>query len=469
MKWLAQLTLLTVAFAGCSGKTTDDKTTEKTPPRNSNIADTGSQQTRSESGVDEATAQLMAQIDSATKSANQAQMIGDLDLAKQYWQTAENLLLERFGAKAWQTKSATLARTLAEEQCALGTTQRQKLGELLQQQQKIATSLANNDAVTGLKLSLVARQQCEQLFSKDSVMLAKQKMQLARMEQLNQHFEQAIDLFRESRSIQINILGEIHPDIEMIYGFMGECFIGMESNLPAIENMKEATRIAQSLWGESSLKYAKRANDLGVAFHKMHDLTTALKILRGAETVRRNELGMDHPLVAHSLYNLGAVYVDLQRNELAKQCFEQALPTLTSSLGEENLLVIDCQTKLAMTQILVDDLAGAEQNLGSVLATCQRIKAAPQTIANCQFRLAVAQARQKKYESAEPLLTEALATQKSILGESNPTTIRTYNALATVYQQTNRAAQAQELMRDVKPVSYQTNNSAFSSDESFQR
>jgi tetratricopeptide (TPR) repeat protein len=170
---------------------------------------------------------------------------------------------------------------------------------------------------------------------------------------------------------------------------------------------------------------------------------------------------MDHPQVAHSLINLATVYLDLNRHELAKQSLEQALPVLEKNLGADHLMVVDCKTKLAMTLMLLDEAVEAEGLLQEVLVACKNSNAKPAVIANCHFRLGVALAKQAKYEAAESHLNQAVEAQDQILGPNNAATVRSKNALATLYRQTGRIELAERLASQVKAISHESSDNSF--------
>ncbi|MEZ6094987.1 MAG: tetratricopeptide repeat protein [Pirellulaceae bacterium] len=404
---------------------------------------------------------LVRKLEVLNGKANQAQAEARFNDAVGHWTEAIEVLNQLYGSKSWQTQSAVAARQLAFEQSQLTPEQHAQFQRIMLVQNQIANEIKQNNVVNAKELSLGVTQDVRNLFANDSLMVAKQKMQLARLFQMNGDNSQAVDMYRESLDVQTQYVGELHPDVESIHAYLAECFSAKGEWLQALENLKVAARMAREMWGEDSLQYALRANDLGVAFHRMKDLTTAVKILRAAESIRRNRLGMDHPQVAHSLVNLASVYIDLNRHEMAKQSLEQALPTLEKGLGADHLMVVDAKNKLGMTLMLLEQPGAAEPILRDVADSLKRTNAKPISIANAEFRLAVAMAKQGNYNDSEPLFVRSLEIQDREMGMNSPEAIRTRNALATLYRQTDRVELAERVASQVRQVNYEEPDSTF--------
>ena len=405
--------------------------------------------------------ELARELADVTQAANQSQLAMDFPTAKVHWSRAVEILTRLHGAESWHTKNAREFLKVCEFQSQLKGTQYEDLKQLMGIQDQITKHLQKRSLRDALELSAKATEVCARLYSKDSYLYGKQLTQRGRLEQMNGNLDQAVAHYTESLRLLKSQLGEFHPDVEALYGFLGESFIGKKDMILAIENYKQALRVASEIWGETSLEYAIRANDLGVAFHAMKDLPTAAKILRTAESIRREKLGAEHPQVAHSLYNLAIVYLDMNRHEIAAQSLEQALAIFQKTYPRSNKRLMDCQAKLATTWMLLDKPATAEPLLKELLTIQTNAKADPQELALTQYRLAIAHAKQKEYSDAEPLFIEALKVQEGMAGPNNANTIRTRNALATLYAQTNRREMAEKMASQVQAVGYTENSNSF--------
>lgn len=471
------LGLLTSLLTGC-GSSNPPAAPTQDPPKSSNTSKpplTAAQPTvptsqsatealpqteTSKSRVEEA-ASLAKQVDELVATANGAQAEYDFAKATELWQQALEVLTKLYGSKSWQVSNAQLALENAHVQASFNPAQRARLRELFEDQTKIAGLLKQSKVDAALELAQRSQQTTSELFGADSWMMAKQWVQLARLQQLNGKSAESIAAYREAILLHDRYLVELHPDKETLHAYLGEAFMSAGQYRPAVDNLSKATLIAQKLWGENSLQYATRANDLGVAYQRAGENTTALSVLRAAETIRRRELGMENPLVAHSLLNLGTVYMGLSRHELAVQSFEQAIPILQNKFGVENKMVTEAKLRHSAALVLAGQSATAEQLLEKL---CDELENRPGLMADravAQYRLGILQARQGNYKAAEPNLEAAIAAQSQILGPNHPTTEISKQALVKVYEQTGRASLAESLQGQIRQVNYVEQDTQF--------
>ncbi len=406
---------------------------------------------------DQLSAQAAAEakrLEELTNKANAAQGRFAFAEAAGYWTEAMNLLAKLYGPQAWQTTNARLAAESANQQAKFTASQLASLKELYDWQVKIAGLLKEARYAPALELAERSRERTLQLFGSDAWMMGKQWIQVARLQQLNNHVDAAIAAYREAILLHDKYLGEIHPDKETLHAYLGEAFLAAGQFRPAVDNFSKSTLLAQRLWGDSSLKYATRANDLGVAYQRAGDLETAVRVLRAAESIRRRELGFDDPLVAHCLMNLGTVYMEMNRYELAVQCFEQALPILQAKLGIGSRIVIEGHLRYSAALVLAGEAPTAEAVLSTLVADLSDKPGTSADRATAQYRLAILQAKQGNYAEAEPNLKEAITTQAKVWGSEHRTTELSKQALVKVYERTGRTAEAQTLQSQIRQVNF---------------
>lgn len=464
------LGLLTSLLTGC-GSSNPPAATNQDPPKSSNAtkppltaqqsspspdqaATANSTSTGAAKKPSEEALELSKQLEQIVAAANAAQSEFDFAKATQLWQQALDLLTKLYGSKSWQTLNAKLALDNARVQSGFNQAQLARLKELFEDQTQIASLLKQAKTDAALELAQRSQKTTSELFGADSWMMAKQWVQMARLQQLNGKFTESIAAYREAILLHDRYLVELHPDKETLHAYLGEAFMSVGQYRPAVDNLSKATLIAQKLWGETSLQYATRGNDLGVAYQRAGENETALSVLRAAETIRRRELGMEHPLVAHSLLNLGTVYMGLNRYDLAVQSFEQAIPILQNKFGIENKMVTEAKLRYSAALVLADQSAAAEQLLEQL---CTELANRPGLMADravAQYRLAVLQAKRGNYKAAEPNLESAIAAQSQILGPTHPTTETSKQALVKVYEQTGRASLAESLQGQIRQVNY---------------
>ena len=390
-------------------------------------------------------------VQALTREANQLQSSFDFASASTKWREVEALLTNQFSVKSWQTVNARVAAETTAMQAEFTTEQIELLKEIFTKQTMVGDALRNSNIPEALRLSEASTEMSRTLFGEGSFMMGKQLMQLARMNQHAGNVEQATEDFQKAVETLTTILGDVHPDLEMGYAYLGEIYVAKGDQPSAILCLTKSTDIARELWGEGSLRYSARANDLGVAYYRNNEYELAAKVLRVAEAIRRKRLTANHPQVAHSLTNLGAVYMELNRNDLADQCLSHAHSVFIEHYGARHRLTSDCKSKLATVRVALGDAASAEKLLSDLFASI-RDEASPQAIASLQYRLGTALTHQGKFRRAEPLFKSALRLQKETLGATDESTIMTMRALSLLLSRSNRHPEANEIENEIQRV-----------------
>lgn len=447
----------TCFFAGCGGG--KEETANSKPSSTVDSTPQFSVTDDVEPMTDEAT-KFAEQLEELSAKANEHQIAFQFAAAAKTWNQVESLLTKQFGADSWQATNARIAAQTAQIESEFSEDQIALLRTVFEKQNQVGEALRESDMKTALKLSGESTQLTRQLFGVESFMMGKQLMQLARMNQQMGMIDNATTQYHQAVSLLLNFLGESHPDLELGHAYLGEIYLAKNNNTQAISHLIEATSISRELWGEGSLRYAARANDLGVAYYRNRDFESATKILRAAESIRRGRLSASHPQVAHSLSNLGIVYLDMERNELAEQCLEQSHEIFVQHYGNQNRLTGDIKSKLATAKMLVNKPAEAERLLTELINSVQDVSH-PRTTAALQYRLGIALSRQGKYSTAEPLFRSALETQRGHLGEGHSATIQTMQAYALLLKQSNRTADAELMNQRIQRVAQQTTDNTF--------
>lgn len=408
---------------------------------------------------DEATA-FGKKLDELSSLASQQQTDFNFADAAQTWKQVEQLLVDEFGAESWQTVNAKLAGDTASIEANFSEEEIEKLRTIFEKQQAIGGSLRNNDLQSAMKLSAESSQMTEELFGAESFMMGKQLMQLARMYQQIGRFELAATEFKHAAIILTKFLGENHPDLEICNAYLGEVYAAQGQVEQSIAHHSKATEISGYVWGEDSLRFAARANELGVAFHRNRQYDTAIKVLRTAEAIRRGRLSETHPQVAHSLSNLGIVYLDNDEKAVAEKCLQESHDIFRKHYGDSHGLTADCKSKLATVKMLVQKPDEAEMLLTQLINLVQD-NSNPAAVSTLQYRLAIALSRQGKYTRAEPLFQSALQLQKESFGATHQATVATMKAYALLLKQSKRENEAEQLYAEINRVAQQPSETTF--------
>lgn len=370
--------------------------------------------------------------------------------AAKIWNELAERLASTFGPDAWQTQNAKFSRELASRAANLSAEQSRQFQQVIQLNRQTRQSVADNELNNAIEAAVRSRELLMQIIPDADVTIARQSLEIAMLQStLGDHsaavenYQSAIRRFQRSQVL-------LHPDLERAHAGLATAALAAGNVPQALANQKEATRIAGSLWGDRSVDYALQANQLGVLYHRSGELSTALKILRASEVIRRNHLGPDDPQVGHSRFNIGVVLMDMKQYDEALDNFKQAEQILLATSRPDWKAVSECQSKMATIYMLGGHFVPAQAMLQSALTNLkQSASYAPEEVNALQYRLAIALAKQGKYDRARPMLEQLVDFQKRTLGD-HPDTLKSLQALALVMQQTRQTDAAERLSSEAR-------------------
>ncbi|MCR9164611.1 MAG: tetratricopeptide repeat protein [Nannocystaceae bacterium] len=170
-------------------------------------------------------------------------------------------------------------------------------------------------------------------------------------------------------------------------------------------------RAALDLADEAGLSEEERAgllDNLGTTLRRVGKFEEALATHEDALALREAALGPDHPMVARTLTNTAAAYIELAKFDEADARYERALDIRVRTLGEDHV-----------------DVALTLQNLG------------------------VAYYRRGRIDDALPYFERALAIRQKALPENHPRVLGNMSNLAQVRYEQGDIDGASELFEDV--------------------
>lgn len=382
--------------------------------------------------------------------------------AAKAWQAVDAALSQKHGAESWQPANARLSAVTAKVQISFTAEQREqsKLAQIAQQ--KMTDALAKKDFQGAIQLANQSTELSKSLFGENSPIVAKQLLQIGNIHRAAGNVDAAISSFHQAAERLRSTFHTRHPDLELAHHELGQLYLVKKSYSPAISNLKTSTKLASAIWGEDSLMYARGANQLGVAYYQSGELQTALKIHKAAELIRARKLGENNPLVAHSRLNAAVANIDMKQYEAAEVDLNKAIPVFDPKKPDEAHLLKLSRAKLATIYMLTQRPALAEPVLNTMLQNQVSRNGMDNVVtADLQYRLGIAQARQGKYDLAEPELRRALALQKKAFGPSAQPTIKTMQAIALLLKQTRRNGEAQEMQQEILRVAKENKSNEF--------
>ncbi len=220
-----------------------------------------------------------------------------------------------------------------------------------------------------------------------------------------------------SQSIDSLIRISFHSDsdTEKVNLFYNE---GFSNRLRSPQYSYECAKQAEYFGARSgSLKHSAKANNLlGVLYYRKGDLKRALDYHQKALEARENS--NDEQGIAFSETNLGNIYTDLKKYELAEKCYLRALQ-LNGKLGND-IQSGSCYINLGVLKIGEGKLKDAETYFYNAYKLAKRLMDY-ELEALCLNNLSVINIETKNYESAIGNCMDALKLKEIIGNEMDKT------------------------------------------------
>jgi Tfp pilus assembly protein PilF len=200
--------------------------------------------------------------------------------------------------------------------------------------------------------------------------------------------------------------------------------------------------------GSVTEKTSRLLNQLAVYFLARAEHAEAEPLMRRALAIDEENLGPDHPSVAHDLNNLAALLKDTNRLAEAEPLMRRALAIDEQSFGADHPDVAIDLNNLAQLLQARNRLAEAEPLMRRALSIDEHSLGPDHpSVARDLNNLAGLLQATNRLAEAEPLMRRALAIDEQSLGPGHPSVAIRLNNLAGLLQATNRLAEAEPLMR----------------------
>jgi tetratricopeptide (TPR) repeat protein len=169
-----------------------------------------------------------------------------------------------------------------------------------------------------------------------------------------------------------------------------------------------------------------------------------------ALSIRKKELGPEHPDTLASMYDLANTLQNQGKYEAAEDMQRQVLELCQKMLGPEHQHTLASMHSLAKVVARQGKYEAAEDMQRQVLELRQKMLGPehPDTLAS-MHSLAKVAARQGKYEAAEDIQRQVLELRQKILGPEHPHTLASIHSLAKVVAQQGKYEAAEDMQRQV--------------------
>jgi serine/threonine protein kinase/Tfp pilus assembly protein PilF len=239
------------------------------------------------------------------------------------------------------------------------------------------------------------------------------------------------------------------PDAQAdIFTIIGRMYrrIGMYDK--AQQQLERALVSGRAAFGAEHPTVAQTLNDLGALAAEKGDYKAAAANLEAALNVRRRLYGAEHTSVADTLAELGRIYQDQGLNARAEPLHRDALAIRRKLLGDEHGETAVSLSDLASVLRLNGDLAGAETLLRQSLALNRKIRGdAHAMTATTLHDVGLIVGARGDPASAESIFRNVIAVHRKALGENHPLVAVTLNSLSRVLRDQGRYDEAAEALQ----------------------
>lgn len=218
-----------------------------------------------------------------------------------------------------------------------------------------------------------------------------------------------------------------------------------------------ALKIHEKVFGLEHPVTASTLNDLGYLLRAMGNLTEAEECHKRSLDIRKEKLGYEHPDIATTLNNLAYVYYEMRDFQKAKPYYEQALAIREKVLGPahpDTARSLNCMGYLLRTMGEYDKSLEYQERALDIQR--QALQPNHPHTARSLNNMGVLLHYMGNYEKAESFLKEGLAIREKELGKTHPEYARNLNDLGLLLITTKRYEKAKEALDDALDIRKRT-------------
>ena len=224
-------------------------------------------------------------------------------------------------------------------------------------------------------------------------------------------YEQARRLAERAETLQIELLGELHPDL------------------------------------------AKTALILGALDLVGGHGERAVLQFRRAAALQADSLGPRHPQLAQTMMNLGNAYLALGDHASARAEYERALAILEPAFGRDDPRVLACLANIGASARSLGDAPRAEALLREVVTRSRAIgQPGVATLSLAIGNLARVLHDQGRLSEAEATYQDALLLRRATFGDDHPKTAALYDDIGRFYIDIDRPQRAAPLIERARAI-----------------
>lgn len=159
------------------------------------------------------------------------------------------------------------------------------------------------------------------------------KTNLADVYQAVGEYDKALEIYKESLKLKMDVLGEGNAQIATLYNNMAALYGKQKNYEREIELHNKALSIRLALFGEKHPEVALSYNNLGVAYGLSGNYKMAEKYLRKTLDLRKILFGSG-PKLAAIYSNLAFLYMKMSKRQIAIDCIEHCIEESKGYISE---------------------------------------------------------------------------------------------------------------------------------------
>ena len=160
-------------------------------------------------------------------------------------------------------------------------------------------------------------------------------------------------------------------------------------------------------------------------------------------SLRKSFLGLEHPNVAWSYINIGAVYYHQGNDSKAKDYYFKALDIFKQKLGTEHPSTATAYNNIGITYEDLDDYPKAlEYHFIALTIRQKKLGEEHSATATSYNNIGMVYLNQEEYTKALEYLLKALAIRQKVLGTEHPLVANSYNNIGGAYNEQKNYRQA---------------------------
>jgi tetratricopeptide (TPR) repeat protein len=214
------------------------------------------------------------------------------------------------------------------------------------------------------------------------------------------HLDEAIATYEDAREMFRDIGAKL-PEVATVTNNLGIVRSKRGEPETGLQLLKSALQLRREIYGEDHPEVAAALGNVGIALRRLGRYDEALETMEATTVAFERIHGPDHPMVASAVFNEGTALHDLGRDEAAKVKCERGVEIWERTLGPEHPMVAN---GIAVVAIIHNDLGDPDEALR--------------------------------------LHNRALDIRRKVLRPDHPDIALSLGHIGTVYQKTDRCAEA---------------------------